>query len=168
MEKTMYRFIALLAFIIATGCASDPAEGNGQGTTIVDPDAIILGLDHGDVGLSVFKNWWQITTAVECKALKGDITDSEISQLKGFMADDVLQKLSTDCTGDNYRLTIGVRQSVCWPVDLKSPGIDGLKTFYQDKVDKLAAAPAGHCGANQSVGESNWAKGKAAAAGSGN
>lgn len=164
MENTMHRFIAAVA-LLALGCSSsEPGDSGGQATTAVDADALVLGLSHEGVALTVFKyNEWLIGSSTDCKSLKGKMSDAEMAELKSHMADKAIKGLGSECAGDNYRITIGLNPSVCAPVNNESAGISGLIAFYEDKAAKLAAEPAGKCGEPQTVTPSNWPKDKAAA-----
>jgi hypothetical protein len=154
----------LITLVLLAGCSSE-SGGGGQATTKFDPDVIVAGLSHGVYGVTVFKHEWLATG--DCRSTRGDITAAEIEVLKGYMSDETIQGLGKECGESEYRLTIGQNSSVCWLEGQSSKGIDGLMAFFKDKIDKLSTVPQGKCGGVQDVGESNWAKEKMAAAGSG-
>lgn len=151
----MHRFIAVLA-IATMSCSS--GNGDGQATT-AEADAIVLGLSHQDIALTVFSyNEWLIGHSKECKSLKGKLANSEMAELKLHMTDKAIKSLGRECDGDSYRITIGLSAPVCSPIANieSSPGLSGLIAFFEDKAAKLEQEPAGKCGEPQTTTPSNW------------
>jgi hypothetical protein len=123
-----------------------------------------VAIRHEKVGIDVYKDNAFLMTG-NCRSMRGKLEQSEMASLKGYMADELIQTLGRECGAGEYRITLGLgAQSRCWTKDQKGPALEGLSAFFDAKAAQLAETPEGKCdGTPQDVGESNWAKDKAAA-----
>jgi hypothetical protein len=140
----------VLMAMLGLACSDAPM---GNATTADEEDVVLFALSLSDTFLTVYThNSWTLTDNSECKASRGEVTGEERTKLDSYMTDESFAAIKGQCSGETYSFRAkGTDAPVCWAKGDKGPAIEGLASFYEDKVAKLAEVPKGKCGGTQGL-----------------